>query len=384
MRVLQLSKFYPPFRGGIETAVHELTEGLVHAGVPVEVLCSGTRRGTQCDEFPGYRVTRASSWGRLLSTSMAPALIGEMRRRRASQDLVHVHMPDPMAALALYLSRPTARLVVHWHSDVIRQQVSLKLYEPLQTWLLDTADAIIVTTQAYADASRPLAPWLHKVRVIPIGIRDHSSALSQARLLAVRRALAGRRAVVAVGRLASYKGYDVLIDAARELPPDHAVVVIGEGECRQALQNQIAQLGLQDKVLLTGELDGEEVRAYVAACDVFCMPSTSRAESFGLSMIEAMSFGRPVVASAIPGSGVPQVNLDGRTGYNVPIGAPSALAAALRRVTTQPSTAQSLGRAARKHFLAEYTSDKMMERTLALYEQVMGRRIWTPGQNEAA
>lgn len=109
MRVLQLSKFYPPFRGGIETTVHELTEGLVRAGVPVEVLCSGIGRGTQCDEFPGYRVTRASSWGLLLSTSMAPALIREMRRRRRSQDLIHVHMPDPMTALALYLSRPDRR-----------------------------------------------------------------------------------------------------------------------------------------------------------------------------------------------------------------------------------------------------------------------------------
>ena len=384
MRVLQLSKFYPPFRGGIETTVHELTEGLVQVGVSVEVLCSGTQRETQCDEFPGYRVTRAASWGRLLSTSMAPALISETRRRRSAQDLIHVHMPDPMAALALYLSRPAARVVVHWHSDVIRQQISRKLYEPLQTWLLNMADAIIVTTQAYAEASKPLQPWLHKLRVIPIGIRDHSGCVNQQRLLAVRRALGGRRAVVAVGRLASYKGYDVLVEAARELPDDHVIVVIGEGECRAALQRQVSRLGLQDKVLLTGELDAEDVHAYLAACDVFCLPSTSRAESFGLAMVEAMSFGKPVVASAIPGSGAPHVNVDGRTGYNVPVGATSALAAALRRVTSQPTAAQALGQAGRQRFLAEYTAETMTRRTLALYEHVLGREIWTPGQHEAA
>lgn len=384
MRVLQLSKFYPPFRGGIETTVHELTAGLVQAGTDVEVLCCGTSLGTQRDEFPGYGVTRASSWGRLLSTSMAPALIGEVRRRRFSQDVVHVHMPDPMAALALYLGRPDSRIVVHWHSDVIRQQISLKLYEPLQTWLLDRADAIIVTTQAYADASRPLQPWRHKLHVIPIGIRDYSGGANPLRLSAVQRALRGRRAVVAVGRLAPYKGFDVLIDAARELPDDHAVFLIGEGDSRADLQRRIAQRGLRHKVLLTGELDTEDVHAHLAACDVFCMPSISRAESFGLAMVEAMSFGKPVVASDIPGSGVPQVNLDGVTGFNTPTGDTSALAAGLLRVTSQPSIASTFGRAARERFLAEYTADSMTRRTLALYEKMSAPEGSVPRQESNA
>jgi rhamnosyl/mannosyltransferase len=384
MKVLQLSKFYPPFRGGIETAVHALTEGLVSLGISVEVLCSGTRRETQRDEFPGYRVTRAGSWGRVLSTSMAPELIREMRRRRFTQDVIHVHMPDPMAALALYLNRPDARIVVHWHSDVIRQKISRKLYEPLQTWLLQTADAVVVTTQTYADASGPLQAWLPKLHIIPIGIRDDSAGVNPRRVQAVRRALGGRRLVLAMGRLASYKGFDVLLNAACALPDDHAVVLIGEGECRAALQQQIARHGLHDKVLLTGELDAEDVHAYLAVCDVFCMPSISRAESFGLAMVEAMSFGKPVVATDIPGSGTPNVNIDGRTGYNVPVGMPSALAAALCRVTTQPMMAHAMGQAGRQRFLAEYTADKMTRRTLALYEQVLEREIWTPGRGEAA
>jgi glycosyltransferase involved in cell wall biosynthesis len=373
MRVLQLTKFYPPFRGGIESAVFELTEGLVAADVEVDVLCCNTQRATRIDSFGGYTVTRAASLGKLLSTSMAPSLLDEMRKRRDAQDLIHVHMPDPMAALALCLAKPTAPLIVHWHSDVIRQRLSLKLYEPLQQWLLQRADAIVVTSSEYALASAALLNWRHKVRIMPIGIRDISGTADPADVAALRHAWHGRRVVLAVGRMAHYKGFEVLVEAAGSLPDDVLVVIAGSGEQLPALREKVARLGLQNRVQLPGELSSRALASHMTACDVYCMPSTSRAESFGLAMVEAQCFGKPVVASDIPGSGVPWVNQAGQTGLNVPVGSARSLATAIRQLTGDPALADRYGRAARQRYLQEFTAHSMTHRTLAMYKELLAR-----------
>ena len=160
MKALQISKFYPPVMGGIESVAFELTEGLNRRGVETDVLCAHTGPSTLRERSPtGYRIVRAGSLGKLLSTSMSLAMLREARRMCDAYDVIHVQMPDPMAALALWFARPRARIVLHWQSDVINQRRALKLYEPLQTWLLRRADAIIATTPQYAEASPSLRAW---------------------------------------------------------------------------------------------------------------------------------------------------------------------------------------------------------------------------------
>jgi len=372
MRVLQLTKFYSPFRGGIESAVLQLTEGLRDAGVDVEVLCCNTQRRTNREQFSGYRVTRASSLARFLSTSMSPALLFEVMRRRSKHDVIHVHMPDPMAALALYFAKPQARVVVHWHSDVVRQRISLKLYEPLQRWLLRRADRVIATSRDYADASGTLRSWAAKVQVIPLGIRDMHSSVDPEEVAALRGALGSKRVVLAVGRMTHYKGFEVLIEAARDLPDDMRVVIVGEGELLSQMQCRVSELGLGERVLMPGELTDRQLRTYLSACDIFCLPSTSRAESFGLAMLEAMSFGKPIVASDIQGSGVPWVNQSGVTGINVPVGDPASLSEALRALAREPELMRRYGAAARARYLEHFTVVNMTTETLELYHGLLG------------
>ncbi|MDP3224808.1 MAG: glycosyltransferase, partial [Rubrivivax sp.] len=146
MKVLQISKFYPPVMGGIESVAWELTEGLNRAGVRADVLCSNqVPRMSHETAASGYTITRAASMGMVLSTSIAPVMARVLRQVNAAYDVIHVHMPDPMAALAIWAAQPRGTVVVHWHSDVIRQRKTLKLYEPLQRWLLARADAIVAT-----------------------------------------------------------------------------------------------------------------------------------------------------------------------------------------------------------------------------------------------
>lgn len=368
MKVLQLAKFYPPVRGGIETVVQLLARAGQRAGWPTAVLCTDLGRLTRRErDLDGVEIVRAGSLGTLLSTSLSPALLRQARCLVPAAEIVHVHMPNPMATLALRLTPPPGRLVVHWHSDVVRQQRALRVYEPLQQWLLARADQVIATSLSYAQSSLALRPWLGKVDVIPLGICDTLQLDRPGAGAAIRARHGGHRLVFALGRMAGYKGFDVLIDACAMLPPDVHVVIGGNGPLLEPLRSRVAARGLGGRVSLPGPIPEDELSSYFTAADIFCVPSISRAEAFGVAMLEAMACGRPVVASKLAGSGVPWVNAHGVTGLNVPPGDPAALAHALRSLLDDPDTAGRMGRAARARFLAEFTAEHMIERTFALY-----------------
>jgi rhamnosyl/mannosyltransferase len=370
MRVLQLAKFYPPECGGIETIVRELSEGLNRAGWPTDVLCAHRHRHSLEENVGDYRVVRAGSYGTFQSTSISPALMAWARRLLPTYDIVHVHMPNPLAALALWRAQPKARVIVHWHSDVVRQRLALKLYEPLQQWLLKRADAVIVTSQGYADASTALRPWRDKLAVVPLGIGDNLPRTDPDRVAALRAAWSNRKIIFALGRMAPYKGFDVLIEAAARLPDDFVVVVGGSGPCLRRHRAHVARLALGEKVHFVGPISNDDLSTYHQAADVFCMPSLTRAEAFGVAQLEAMSAGRPVVCSAIEGSGLPWVNQDGVTGLTVTPGSAPELADALRRILAEPAWAAHLGAGARQRFLTFFTGAAMVKATVALYERL--------------
>lgn len=372
MKVLQVSKFYPPVMGGIEAVAWELAEGLSRAGVANDVLCSDQRPwGRREHVAAGHEVCRAGAWGTFLSTSIAPPMAWHLARMARGAQIVHVHMPDPMAAAAVWAARPRARLVLHWHSDVIRQRRALKAYEPLQNWLLARADAIIATSPPYAESSAPLRAWRDKVTVVPIGISDNHSTACSIKAAAIRQRYHGRRIVFALGRMTYYKGFDVLIDAAAALSDDCAVLVGGDGELLEHYRSKVARRGLAGKVHFLGHINDDDLASHFEACDIFCMSSTLRAEAYGVAMVEAMVMGKPIVATDIEGSGVPWVNQHGRTGLNVPAGNPEALTAALHELLADDTRREALGAAARARYESEFGAQRMTERTLDLYRRLL-------------
>jgi glycosyltransferase involved in cell wall biosynthesis len=372
LKTLQISKFYPPVMGGIESVAFELTEGLNRQGVETDVLCAHIGSSTLRERSAaGYRIVRAGSLGKLLSTSMSPAMLLEARRMCSDYDVIHVQMPDPMAALALWFARPRAKIVLHWQSDVINQRRALKLYEPLQNWLLRRADAIIATTPPYAEASPSLQAWKSKVEVIPLGITPIDSRGAADKARALRERFGGRKIVFSLGRMTYYKGFDVLIDAARSLPADAVVVVGGGGELLQTYRDRVAAERLAGRIEFVGRIPDEDIPGYFEAASVFCLSSIVRAEAYGVVLLEAMAMGKPIVTTDIPGSGVPWVNQHEVTGLNVPVSDGRAMAAALTRILQDDALAARFGAAGKERFLAQLTAESMVSRTLSLYRRLL-------------
>lgn len=374
MRVLQLAKFYAPDHGGIESVAHSLSAGFVRHGCTVEVLCAHKRRHHSDErDASGVRVIRAANWGMVQSTSMAPSLPWLLWQRRRDADIVHVHMPDPLAALAVWLARPRARLVLHWHSDVVRQRVARHAYRPLERWLLRRADAIIATSQAYADSSPALQAFRGKMVVIPIGIPP-PEAPEPERISELQRRYGGRRIVFALGRMTYYKGWEVLIEAARQLPADVLVVIGGGGPELPRYRALAERAGVADRVRFVGPLSAASVEAHFAIASVFCMSSTLRAEAFGVVVLEAMARGLAVAAADIPGSGLGWVHQDGVTGLRVPPRDAAALASALRRLLDDASLRARCGAAGRRRWEELFTADAMADQTMALYRRLITTR----------
>jgi glycosyltransferase involved in cell wall biosynthesis len=372
-RCLQISKFYPPINGGIETTVRDIAEGLTRQSWSVEILCSHTDRNTVV-ETGVIPVTRLASWGEVASTSMSPSLVSYLFRRQSEFEIIHVHLPNPMANLALLLTRPSAKVVVHWHSDIVKQKRLLKLYEPLQDWLLRRADAILATSPPYAQSSSWLQPHMNKVHFVPNCIRDPESfvdsAVRQQRAAAIRAKFPGKKLVFALGRMTYYKGFDVLVAAARDLGDDTLVLLGGKGKLLDRLKAQARSLGVDHKVHFLGRIEDEELPGYYEAADVFCLPSLMRSEAFGLVMVEAMSYRKPVVATRIPGSGVTWVNVHGETGLNVEPGDPADLARTLKQLLNDPELAQALGAGGRRRFEHNFTLDKMIGALTQVYSSI--------------
>jgi rhamnosyl/mannosyltransferase len=282
-------------------------------------------------------------------------------------------MPDPLAALAVWLARPRGKVVLHWHSDVVRQRIARHLYRPLERWLLRHADAVIATSQAYADSSPALQAQRGKVSVIPIGAHA-PEAVDPERVAALRQRYGDRRLVFALGRMTYYKGWDVLIEAARQLPEDVLVVVGGGGPELPRYRALAAGAGMADRVRFVGPLTAASVEAHFALATVFCMPSTVRAEAFGVAALEAMARGLAVVSSRIAGSGLGWLQQDGVTGLQVPPGDPLALAAALQRLLDDAALRQRFGAAGRARWAELFTAETMADQTVALYRRLLTAR----------
>lgn len=357
----------------------DLTEGLSAAGVTCDMLCAQLRgdgpddrdkalyQGDGIFRFNAYgRVICVPAWTKKAATMIAPAMIGWVRRHAAEYDIIHIHHPDPMAALALRLSGYKGKVVLHWHSDIVSQRFFLSLYKPLQTWLIRRADRILGTTPVYIASSPYLKEVQDKCGYVPIGIDPIRYDAAHAE--AIRTRYSGKTLLFSLGRLVPYKGFSYLIDAMSLLPDRFHLILGGKGQLKEALEAQIREKDLQHRVnLLTGYIPDETVYALFGAADIFVLPSVMKTEAFGIVQIEAMSCGTPVVATRIPESGVSWVNKEGVSGRNAAPEDARSLADAILAVEAQK---ENYAEGAARRFHECFSKEIIINKIISEYENL--------------
>lgn len=378
MRVLHLSKFYPPHRGGIERYVELLAKAQRATGLRVAVLAHGTPRQPRQQRAwreAGVLLVEARTRMELVYTPISPAWplrLGQLLSR-FQPDLLHLHLPNPWAFLLL--GHPAARRipwVVHWHADVPdasgsrAMRLALPMYRRMEQALLARSQSIIATSSSYTVSSPQLRCHAGKVQTVPLAVAPARPAP-----IGPRWPGFGLR-LLAVGRLTYYKGLQVLLEALA-LSPGCSLLIVGEGEQRDALQRRIAELGLGERVTLAGNLDDGMLDAAYRDADVLCLASLDRAEAFGLVLLEAMRAGKPCIASRVPGSGMTEVVQDQHCGLLVEPGNSQDLARAIAELRDDSALRQQYGEAGRTRWQESYRIEQSAGMITTLYQQALGR-----------
>lgn len=382
MRVLHIGKFYPPFAGGMENFMADLLPALERRNIHTAALVHGHEFGRReaYNNDVAARIYRVPCYGSFLYAPISPGFPLALRREISAfrPDILHMHLPNTSAFWAMAI--PSARQipwVIQWQSDIVNSDIdrrlamAYRLYQPLEYRFLKKAAVIIASTPPYFETSGPLSFWREKCRVIPLGLDENRLKMPGKDLKNWAEGIwhTDRIRIISVGRLTYYKGHEVLIRAAADLPQAH-IVIVGEGDRKEHLGGLIRQLGLGGCVELTGFMPDEKLRALLATSDLFCLPSIERTEAFGLVLLEAMRYSKPVVASDVSGSGMGWIIGHMETGLLVKPGDVDDLARALQLLCQRPGLRERMAEAGRKRFNGVFRIDQVADRISSLYMEV--------------
>lgn len=370
--IVHFGKYYFPDAGGIESVTISLAGGAVAYGHSVSVVCFEKTPANSDEVIDGVRVIRAPITKMIASQPLGARYFFQCLKDGKNADVIHLHVPNMLGALCALFIGKKPRLLVHWHSDVVNKGLLGIVLRPLESALLRRADCIVATSQVYADASKALRSYKNKISVVPIGVPDAKHYGTDSDLPAsIDQQIRGKKIILALGRLVPYKGFNVLIDAAKYLSNDSVVVIVGGGPLQQKLQQAIELDDVKDRVVLTGRLSDAAVHSLFERATLYCLPSINRAEAFGVVLLEAMTYGLPILATDIPGSGVPWVNQHGTSGLNVSVGDPVALAQACNQILASPELRGRLSDGARQRFASEFTEAVSVKRMMHVYDQIL-------------
>lgn len=370
IRVLQVAKFYPPHAGGIETTTKDIFE-VNNNNYVSDVLCFSSTKKTVEESHATGKIIRCATWFSFASMPFSPKYFFHFLKIYRKYDVLHVHHPNPLAFLCvLFASRKTA-ILLHWHSDILNKGMFYKLFKPFEAAVLKKANVIVTTTPVYSQHSPMLQSHLKKCTYVPSAFDENSLAVNDSLVEDIRKKYGYRKIIFSLGRHVNYKGFHYLIQAAQHLPNDAVVVIGGTGPEFNYHQSLIEELGLTGKVFLPGRIDNNDLGSYYKACDIFCLPSSHKSEAFGLVMVEAMRFSKPVVAANIPASGVSWVNQHGITGLNAENENYISLAENLNILLKDRELHKKFGDMAYRRFKQYFTGPALREAFGNLYKKII-------------
>ena len=393
VRVLHISKYYSPFAGGTEKVARNCVKALADTGkyrFEQVVFCfdhdrqdaSGrsVRSRDVVDRVDGVQVVRCGCEAKAASQSLSLSYGKRLKAvfDRFCPDVVVLHYPNPFGThfLLQYL-KPETRLVVFWHLDIVRQKILGRLFQGQNKRLLRRADCVIAASPNYADGS----PWLRKFRekcvIIPDCIEEWAESADDGSAAAYEQQISerygGRILCLAVGRHVEYKGFHYLIEAAGYLDEHIVIVITGQGPLTPKLKKQAELTKGGAEIVFAGLVPDAELQAYLKRCDIFCFPSITKNEAFGIALAEAMYCGKPSVTFTIEGSGVNFVSLDGVTGIECPNRDSRAYAEAIRKLAEDPQLRKEMGAAARKRVEELFLYNRFAEKIRDLFENLSDR-----------
>jgi len=367
MRVLHFFKTYwPDSFGGVERTIHALATGARAHEIQSDVLSLSQNPVKNTVQFDGHAAYKAKQDFNLASTGFSRDVFGKFREMSANADIIHYHFPWPLMDLVHLFAQPDKPTVVTYHSDIVKQKALLYLYKPLMFKFFSSVDHIVATSPNYLETSQVLRHFKAKTTVIPLGLASDQYPPAEDEERKKWKSTFPKKFFLFVGVLRYYKGLKYLIDAARFVNAD--IVIVGKGPMEAELKARAKALDLNN-VYFVGSVTDQAKTALLELCLAFVFPSHLRSEAFGLSLVEAEMFGKPIISCNI-GTGTSYVNLDGVTGIVVPPADPERLADAMNCLLDDAELRASYGIGALERYNTHFTAEQMVSDYVALYRRL--------------
>lgn len=382
-RILQIPNYQYPHIGGIEQVSRDISDALLDCkDVEQKIICFNEdakdgnyvchRKETVHDQVNGVEVIRCGCVAKVASQSLSPSYPFELRKvlKDFKPDVVVLHYPNPfVSSFLLPLLPKNTRFILWWHLDIVKQKMLGKLFNGQTEKLCKRADKIIATSPNYIEGSKFLSKYKDKCTVIPNCIRPErfvENDYTENKIAEIKEKYKGKTICFAVGRHVPYKGMGYLVKASQYLDDSFVVLIGGKGELTNSLKEEAKD---DKKVVFLGRVEEEDMVAYYKACDIFCFPSITKNEAFGIALAEGMYFGKPAVTFTIPGSGVNYVSLDGVTGIECPNQDSKAFAEAIKKLSGDKELSEKYGKAAKVRVVSNFLYENFKESVIKFFER---------------
>ncbi|MCZ4374012.1 glycosyltransferase family 4 protein [Vibrio diazotrophicus] len=367
MKVLQVYRTcYPETNGGVEQVIRFIASGTTTLGVETKILTLSDNDAPpyNCE---GTEIIPVKKTFEVSSNGFALKLISEFKKLSEWADIIHYHYPWPSGDLISLFNTAKKPSLVTYHSDIVKQKFLKILYKPLEIHFLNHVNIIVATSPQYAQTSTNLQKYKNKVRVIPLAIDEATYPTPQSSTIEQWRDKVGEGFFLFVGVLRYYKGLDYLLEAARinNLP----VVIAGDGPERAKIEDYISKHNL-DNVKLVGFISEEDKVALHLLSKAFVFPSHLRSEAFGISLIEAQMYSKPIISSDI-GTGSSYVNINDETGLVVPPADSQSFSDAMLKIENNADLCKTFGVNSRTRFEQKFTTQRYAKSYFNFYHELI-------------
>jgi rhamnosyl/mannosyltransferase len=369
MRVLHFYRTYlPDTIGGAEQSIYHLCRAGAELGIENRLLTLTPQRdGDRLINMPGHQVERVRSRFKIASVELSWRAMRRFRELSEEADVLHLHFPWPMADIAYLAAHTRKPTVVTYHADIQRQRRLLAMYQPLMHRFLGSVDRIVATSPQYAATSDVLKLHHEKVEVVPLGLTPEYYPVPDDALIRSWKKRLGGPFFLFVGVFRYYKGLPILIEAIRRT--GHPLVLVGDGPLTAQIRALVAECGASS-VHFAGPVSEVDKIALIRLSQALVMPSSNRAEAFGMSLLEGAMMGKPMITCEI-GTGTSFVNEHGKTGLVVAPNAPAELAKAMHELWENPARCERMGQRAALRFEELFTARGTAASYRRIYQTVI-------------
>lgn len=361
MKVLHIFRtYFPETTGGIEEVIKNIvfstkSDELISDILTVHSKSNTTKRSINSSIYYTKRNFTVSH------VDFSISCLQKFLKINKSYDILHLHFPWPFADLLSFLSSGKTKILLSYHCDILRNPFLYFFYRPFLYQFLKKVDHICVSSKPLYNNSKVISNFKNKCSVVPFAL--------PAKAEYEYKPIKGKYWVF-VGMLRKYKGLDILVKAMQETK--EKLIIVGDGPEKNRIINLVKELGLNERIYLTGRVSDSKKFELLSKSKGFILPSITNAEAFGMSILEALRYEKPVISTEV-GTGTSWVNLNNVTGFVVPPCDPLELANAINKISDSSKLWYEFSKNAGKRFNDLFVNEKMGLQYRKIYDKLINK-----------